>query len=157
MPVQEPNKELRFTRAAQALPWFILSAILFTFTVVGVIFFAFPISMKSQLFTAWWWIIIPSSILCFFTTRIAIRCAKHAYLLLTPLGIEIFPFFKPEKNLRVIYWQEIHSAEMDEKEMRIHFNAEHSAGVILSLKPIPQKRIKLLKKALLTQLDRQEK
>jgi len=85
---------------------------------------------------------------CFWLTR---HLAKHAYVILTPLGLEIFPFFFPTKNLRLVIWQEIIAAEIsdDEKWLTLHFNEEKSSGLHLSLKPMDRKFRSLLAKAVL--------
>jgi len=80
--------------------------------------------------------------------RMGIRCTRHAYLIVTPLGVEIFPFFKAEKNLQIIYWSEVADAEVspDLSRMTLHFNREKKSGVVVSLNPIPRERRALLEK-----------
>ena len=41
--------------------------------------------------------------------RVAVGLTRHAYLILTPLGIEIFPFFRPAEGMRLVMWQEVGS------------------------------------------------
>ena len=81
--------------------------------------------------------------------RLAFRCARHAYIILTPLGIEIFPFFNSRENLQVLYWSQIADSELnDRNELVIHFNEEQTSGVVASLAPITPSRRILLERAI---------
>jgi hypothetical protein len=97
-----------------------------------------------------WWMALPFLVLAAILTKVSAHCARHAYLILTPLGLEIFPLIKPRKNLNLVYWTQIKDAEFDEEltALKLHFNEDQSAGIILSLKPILTKKRPLLKKAL---------
>jgi len=79
--------------------------------------------------------------------RLGVRCTRHAYLILSPLGVEIFPFFKARENLQVIYWSQVADAEVEDGELRLHFTEEKKSGVIVSLAPISKARRVFLKKA----------
>lgn len=96
------------------------------------------------------WATIPFAF-AVFVIHTAIRLTRHAYLILTPLGIEIFPFFRPANGMRLITWQEVAAAEVNEKNTRLtlHHNAEKSAGIHLSLIPIRADRRTLLAKAVI--------
>jgi len=136
--VQSPEKELRFTRARQARVFYILATI---HLIAG-----FLISLAALLpepygvheMRAYLWALIPSSIGFSIFFKIALHCTKHAYLILTPLGLEIFPFYRPSKNLQLIYWAEIKSIESDGNQIILHTNEEKTSGIILSLKPIQE-------------------
>lgn len=80
----------------------------------------------------------------------AIHCARHAYLILTPLGIEIFPFFKPEKTMQLITWGEVQHAEIssNKKLLSLHFNSEKTSGIIITLSPILAAQRQLLHHAI---------
>jgi hypothetical protein len=80
--------------------------------------------------------------------RLAWRCTKHAYLLLSPVGVEVFPLVRPEAGMQVIPWQQIHSAEVDKSRLTLHFNPEKSSGIHLSLSPIARDRRELLATAI---------
>tara|TARA_B100000614_G_scaffold88094_1_gene79570 strand:- start:109 stop:345 length:237 start_codon:yes stop_codon:yes gene_type:complete len=68
---------------------------------------------------------------------------------MTPIGIEIFPFFKPQDNLRVIYWSEISRVEIDElNRLRICLSGNPSSGIIASLKPLLPRQRDLLAEAI---------
>jgi len=142
--VSEPHKELRFTRAAQAQNLLVVSAIA---TALGMFILVTSLLGHPNFH---WGFSVPFFLTSGLLIRLSIRCTRHAYLILTPLGLEIFPLIKPEKNLNLIYWSQIHRADFqkDQTILRLHFDQEGRSGVVLSLKPIaPPKRL-LLEKAL---------
>ena len=147
--IAEPHKELRFTRASQAQTFIIASAIALSLSLLLLLTW-----LMDHPDLAWWMPLIPLG-LSTLLASLAIRCARHAYLILTPLGIEIFPLIKPQKNLNLIYWTQLQEAAFDPKLtiLKLHFNPEKTAGIILSLKPILPKKRPLLKKAILGRLS----
>jgi len=151
--IAEPHKELRFTRAGQAQSFMVLGAISFAFCLLlGVTWLLGHPSF-------YWWMPFPFLLAAAFLARWSMRCARHAYLILTPLGIEVFPFFKPGDNFNLIYWGQIKRADFDDELtlLNLHFDDKKTAGVVLSLKPILIKKRPLLKKALLGRLEEQER
>ena len=106
----------------------------------------------------WVWWCVPGVNLTYLILRLGLRCTPHAYLILSPLGVEIFPFIKPEKNLQIIYWSEVADAELskDTKRLIIHFNEEKKSGVVVSLNPIPVARRHLLEEAVLGVMEKRE-
>lgn len=146
--IDQSFKELRFTRARQATHLYLVAALFGIFGVSLALSLYIHHGPNDAFFKQYIsWSLLPLTI-SLVTLRCAIHCVRHAYLLLTPMGIEIFPFFKPHKNLQVLYWAEIHAAEISNKELTLHTNAEHSAGVVVSLKPIAPAQICLLQKAI---------
>lgn len=145
--IQAPEKELRFTRAGQAAGFWLAAAVLaaagLTLVVIS-IYRDFNPSMPHL------WCLVPLA-LSLLAARTAVRLTRHAYLILTPLGIEIFPFFRPAAGMNLISWQEIHAAEVDSKfhRLTLHYNAEKTSGVHLSLRPIQTARRPLLAKAVI--------
>lgn len=93
---------------------------------------------------------LPPLVLAWLSFRLAIRLTRHAYLILTPLGVEIFPFFRPAENMQMVSWNEIRDAEIsaDLTRLTLHFNLEKTAGIHLSLKPIGADRRPLLVQAM---------
>ena len=90
--VQSPEKELRFTRSGQAVVFWVASAVL---TAVAVTLAATSVyrDINPDLPHPAW-ALIPL-VLAVVAARLAVNLTRHAYLILTPLGIEIFPFFRP--------------------------------------------------------------
>lgn len=150
--VLSPEKELRFTRSGQAPVFWVAAAV---FVSTGV----------TMLATSWYrgvnpelphplWALVPLGLaaLC---VRMAVHLTKHAYLILTPLGIEIFPFFRPARGMQLVTWQEVVLAEVDDARtvLTLHFNAGKTSGIRLSMKPVRKEFRELLAKALLGRID----
>ena len=146
--VAESHKELRFTRTRQASQFFILTAFLMMLGVASFValFASWGPNDVDFHFYAWFCLLplIPS----YFTLRLAIHCVRHAYILLTPMGVEVFPFFKPEKNLQIIFWQEVHSFDITSFLLTLHSSPEKTSGTVLTLKPLATAQISLLRKAI---------
>jgi len=142
--VAEPHKELRFTRSAQGRQFFLLAAA-FTTLAIFLAAAAFTPGLEFPL----WWSVLPllPAIGLFY---LAYRCVRFAYLLLTPLGVEIFPFTNSRKNLQIIYWSEIAHAEVspDRSLLILHFNQEQTSGIKASLRPLAATQRPLLARAI---------
>ncbi len=150
MPVAEPHKELRFTRAGQAVPFWVLAAIC---AAAAISLFTIGLYRdENPALPAPGWAALPA-LLCWASLRVAVHCTRRAYLILSPLGVEIFPFFRPVAGMRMIPWGEIHSVEVGKHLVTLHFNAEQEAGIHLELGPIPKPRRPLLAKALQSRID----
>lgn len=150
--IQEPEKELRFTRSGQAVPFWILAAVFAAAALTLLATSAYRDINPHLPHPAW--ALAPLGIAAL-AARLAIRLTRHAYLILTPLGIEIFPFFRPAAGMRLVTWQEIHSAELDHALARLtlHHDAARSSGIHLSLKPVRADRRPLLARAILSRTD----
>ena len=146
MAIVEPQKELRFTRAAQAVPFWIAAAICAAATLVLTVI-SFYRGQNPELPHPLW-IALPL-VLCSLSVRTALHCTKHAYLILSPLGIEVFPFFRPSSGMQMIPWAQIIAAEIGNHILTLHYSEDQSSGIHLSLAPIPKSRRPLLAKAIL--------
>ncbi|MES2997557.1 MAG: hypothetical protein V4733_12180 [Verrucomicrobiota bacterium] len=142
--IAEPGKELRFTRSGQAPVFWILAAmgVSAALTILAAACYRWinP-SLPHPL-----WAVLPG-IPAFIFARLAVRMTRKAYLILTPLGIEIFPFFRPAANMQLVSWAEIVAADFDSARMTLHFSAEKTAGIHVSLAPVRADRRPLLEKA----------
>ncbi len=150
--IQSPEKELRFTRSSQATLFWIGAAVLAT---VGIILLATTIYRDiNPALPHPAWALVPLAFSAFMV-HAAVRLTHHAYLILTPLGIEIFPFFRPTAGMQLILWQEIDHAEVNEKITRLtlHHDSEKTSGIHLSLTPIRADRRTLLAKAVIGRLS----
>lgn len=145
--VAEPEKELRFTRAAQAPLYYGLSVVLFAASLGVFILSTQDWGMGGPLLRGWWWLSVAGLLLGYLMFRTGLRCTRHAYIILSPLGVEIFPFFNPRRNLQVIYWSQVADAGVESGRLVLHFTEEKNSGVIVSLKPIPRPRRELLETA----------
>lgn len=146
--VQAPEKELRFTRSGQAAAFWVASAVL---TAVGVTLAATSIyrDVNPQLPHPAW--ALAPLALAAVAARLAVNLTRHAYLILTPLGIEIFPFFRPSAGMRLVVWQEVDTAEVnaDATLLTLHHDAAKTSGIHLSLKPIRADRRTMIAKAVI--------
>lgn len=145
--IQAPEKELRFTRSGQAVSFWLAAAVLAA-VAVTLIATSFYRDVNLRLpHPAWALLPLAGAVVLF---RLAWRLTRHAYLILTPLGIEIFPFFRPGRGMRLVAWQEIDSVEVDAAHTRLtlHHDAAKTSGIHLSLRPIRADRRELLVKAL---------
>ncbi|MFC4994937.1 hypothetical protein [Rubritalea tangerina] len=146
--VAESHKELRFTRARQAAQFFLLSAF----------FLILAIGSAVALFASWgpddpdYYRTLPYCLIpilpALLLLRLAHHCIRHAYLILTPMGVEVFPFFKPQQNLQVFFWAEIHEATITPNTLTLHTDAEHTSGAVITLKPLTPQQISLLQHAI---------
>ena len=154
--VAEPEKELRFTRAAQAPLFYAVAVLCFAASMAVFILSTQDWGMGGPMLDGWLWLCVPGLILTYLTLRMGLRCTRHAYIILSPLGVEIFPFIKPEKNLQIIYWSEVADAEFspNAKRLIIHFNQEKKSGVVVTLNPIPVARRYLLEEAVLGVMEK---
>jgi hypothetical protein len=144
--VQSPEKELRFTRSGQAALFWMLSAVAaaaaVTLTATSIYRDVNPDLPHPA------WALLPLGI-ALVAARLAVKLTRHAYLILTPLGIEIFPFFRPAAGMRMIIWQEVDSAEVNAARtlLTLHHDAAKTSGIHLSLRPLRKDRRELLVKA----------
>lgn len=141
--VADPAKELRFTRARQAVGFWLGAAVL---AVAGILCLAVaPARAANPQLPAPWWGLAPL-VLAGLAARTAVRCSRHAYLIFTPIGLEIFPFFRPASGMQLVPWGQVAAAETDDPPTRLtlHFNPGQTAGIHLSLAPIPKPQRRLV-------------
>lgn len=144
--IQSPEKELRFTRSGQAAGFWLAAATLAAAALTLAVTSFYRDINPSLPHPAWALAPLAASIAA---TRLAWRLTRHAYLILTPIGIEIFPFLRPSAGMNLVVWQEIESMETDAagKRLTLHHNAGKTSGIHLSLRPIRSDRRDLLLKA----------
>ncbi|MFD0893369.1 hypothetical protein KBB96_18240 [Luteolibacter ambystomatis] len=141
MPVAESHKELRFTRARQGAGFAVAAGMLAMTALVFFLLAPYRADNPELPHPAWGLLPLAVALASGWT---AARCIRHAYLLLSPIGIEIFPFFRPSTGLNVIPWAQIAAVEIDDSRLTLHFTAEKTAGVHLALAPIPRDKRRLL-------------
>lgn len=144
--VQSPEKELRFTRSGQATAFFLLVSVLVAVAVTIAATALYRSGHPELPHPAW--ALVPL-VLAAAALKVAIHLTRHAYVILTPLGLEIFPFFRPAAGMQLVLWQEIHSVETDPTQTRLtlHHDAAKTSGIHLALRPIRPERRGLLIKA----------
>ncbi len=150
--IQSPEKELRFTRSGQATLFWLAAATLMGIGVT-ILATAYYRDINPRVPHAAW-ASIPLAAAAGLI-RLTLSLTRHAYLILTPLGIEIFPFFRPAQSMQLVMWQELHHAEVSSNfhRLTLHRDAQESSGIHLSLRPISRDRRALLAKAVLGRLS----
>lgn len=150
--VQSPEQELRFTRSGQAVIFWLLGAMLVgTAVTIGLTSLYRDINPALP-HPAWMLLPLVAAI---FLLRLATRMTRHAYLILTPMGVEIFPLWRPEQGMRLVLWQEIDAVEFDERTtlMTLHFDAAKTSGVHVTLRPVRANLREALAKAVKGRLE----
>ena len=140
-------QEIRFTRSGQAVH-FVILALIFLCLGVGLYLVSldfWSVSQEPLLKQSWYGLLVlPFVIACLW---MAVRLSKHAYLIFSPVGIEIFPFFKPSTNMNVLLWNEVETVDFTEdgKMMRVRLLSEGDHQVFLSIAPLKSASQDLLK------------
>jgi hypothetical protein len=150
MPVAEPQKELRFTRAGQAVGFWIAAAACIMAGLVSFLLTPYRADTPELPHPAWGFVPLGLAALA---ARTAWHCTRHAYILLSPIGVEIFPLIRPAATMQVIPWQQIVAADIDDSRLTLHFSAERTSGIHLSLSPVAKDRRPLLAKAIMGRLS----
>ncbi len=97
--VQSPEKELRFTRSGQAALFWLLAAVCAAVAMTLAATSIYRDTNPDLPHPAW--ALVPLG-LAVLAARLAVGLTRHAYLILTPLGIEIFPFFRPAEGMKLV-------------------------------------------------------
>lgn len=129
--VANPEKEIRFTRSGQARLFALLGAI-----ALGCAFtFVAPLLYGHRSPVHWAWT-APPLLLAGGFFWLSFYCGRHAFLILSPVGIEFFPLIRPSANFRLWSWAEFHEAEVRQNQFYLHLNAEKTSGAVISLAPM---------------------
>lgn len=146
--VQSPEKKLQFTRSGQATHFGLLSALCTSIAVTLLATSLYPEIHPELPHLAW---ALASLSLAGVAAWLAVRQTRHAYLILSPLGIDIFPFFRPITSMQLVVWQEVDAAEVNPSMtwLTLHRDAVKSSDIHLSLRPIRRDRRELLAKAVI--------
>ena len=144
------QKEIRFTRNAQAVHFFLLGL---GFFCIGLTLWllsldVWTVSTGPVLESPWWALTTLPFIAA--STWWGIHLAKHAYMIFSPVGIELFPFFFPSKNMEVFYWSEIGhvSFEANQGLLEISLAGEAERKVFVTTTPLNRASRALLAKTI---------
>ena len=148
--ISDPHKELRFTRSRQALTFATLAVLLIC---VAILLWIKATPMlgnaagEEPALGSYLWGLIPlvPALWCIW---VAAHCARHAFIILTPLGVELFPFWFPSKNMQVVYWSEISNASVDDDLKSMVLDLDGGSKIFVALAPIAKTQRPLLKRAL---------
>ena len=143
-----PARELRFTRSGQAVTFWLLAAVAAAVAVTLAATSIYRADNPELPHPAW--ALVPLA-LAGLAVRLAAGMTRHAYLILTPLGIEILPLVRPAAGMRLVVWQEVAVAEADAAltVLTLHHDAAKTSGIHLSLKPIRADRRALAARAVI--------
>jgi hypothetical protein len=136
--------ELRFTRSRQAV---VMLAWGITFTLISVAFMAtYYHNFHRQ---AWWWAVLPGIPAAVFYW-LAWNHLRHPYLVLTRVGLEIYPFFLPARNMHLVLWQQIARADVSSTPPLLTLTrADQDDGkIFITLAPLQPQQCQLLARAL---------
>ncbi len=133
--------EIRFTRSRQAIHFLAAGLLLLGASGVITVLWAMNIEKRPSL----WWSLIPlaPAIGCVWMAR---RLSKHAYLLFSAIGLEIFPFFRPASSMQLVSWGEIADARVtgDLDWLALSMAGYADRKILISLAPIARGTIPLL-------------
>ncbi len=143
------SQEIRFTRNAQAVHFFVLALVFFC---VGIALYCLSLDLwKTQeplLKQSWYGLLTLPFI--GLSVWAGVHLAKHAYMIFSPIGIEIFPFFYPSKNMQVLYWQEVEDVAItpDGKMLEVTLLSEGENKIFIATEPLRSKSRDLLGKTI---------
>lgn len=154
--VRSPEQEIRFTRSGQAMLFVGLGVFFFCCCLALLVLNTSGFTEEPPVLNSFWWAAIPFPFMML-SLWTAFWLTRHAYLILSPLGVEIFPFFQPAKNFRVVHWSEIEGALLDEDKDTLVLDLLGGSKIFLTTKPIRKDRRPLLKRAIEGTLAKQAK
>ena len=130
-------QEIRFTRNAQAAHFFFLALIL---ACLGIGLYCLSLDLwKTQepLLQRGWYGLLTLPFVAG-ALWVGVHLARHAYMIFSPVGIELFPFFFPSKNMQVLYWNEIEDLRLtaNEKMLEVTLLSEGEHKVFIALAPL---------------------
>lgn len=149
----DPDKELRFTRSAQATHFAGLAVVFLCLSFAWLTLAFWPWHAdNSSLLMNWWPALWPLPFILLFLW-LALYCTSHAYIILSPVGIEIFPLWFPTENFRLIPWTQVAAARAENGHLILDFPpAGSGGGIVLTLSPLRLKQRELLWLALESRL-----
>ncbi len=142
------QKEIRFTRNAQAAHFFLLSlgCLCPGLTLCLLSLNVWSVSTGPVLENGWY-ALVPAPFVILFALA-GVHLAKHAYIIFSPVGIELFPFFFPSKHMQVLYWSEVAGIDLapDERLLEITLAGEPESKVFVTAAPLSRHSRSLLVK-----------
>ena len=136
--------ELRFTRSRQAMKML----------AVGLVFWLASVALMATAYhnfnhQSWWWAVVPAVPALLFCW-LAWSHLRHPYLVLTRVGLEIYPFFLPSRNMNLILWQQIARTEVTTSPPLLTLiRADQADGkIFITLDPLQPTQRRFLSRAL---------
>ena len=145
MPSSAAIPELRFTRSRQAVVSLACG--------LGCLLLSLGIFiLHYQRFThppVFFWGFIPLPLAALFLW-LAWHQLRHPFLILTRIGVEIYPFFLPARNMHLLLWQQISRSEIlfDPPRLILTRADATDAKIFITLAPLVPRQRELLQTAL---------
>lgn len=147
----EPHHELRFTRAHQAVHFAVLAVVgLAVCLGLGLLVWSPWDAAGGPLLRPWWLVLLPLPVVGAALWAM-VWCATHAYILLSPAGVEVFPLLFPGRGFRLVPWGTITGLRTDRRNVVLDLTG--GGGVVLGLAPVRPSARPLLVTALQRRLD----
>lgn len=137
--------ELRFTRSRQAIVTLLWA--------LGLLFLSLGLfTLHHQRIThppSWYWALLPLP-LAATALWLTWHQLRRPYLILTRIGLEIYPFFLPARNMHLVLWQQIARTEVTPIPPQLILTRADAtdAKIFITLAPLPPSQRLLLEKAL---------
>ncbi len=144
------KRDVRFTRGGQA-DLFALIGVGMLCVAGAMALLAWPAFLPPKvepIVGSGWWALVPVA-LAVVMFGLAVHLGRHAYLLISPVGLEIFPFFFPVRNFRLVMWDEIENLEVGEGRKWLTVAMFGGGGVHISLAPMRRMQRQLLAETVL--------
>lgn len=146
--VPRNSRELRFTRNAAGAGLLIMAALC-----GGASLMCYVIcsdALISQMLMPLWVMELIGLSATAINAYLGLYCLRIAYIIVSPVGIEILPFRNPRHTMRLYMWHDLLGAEFNDREMVLHHcddTYEH-----LSLLAMNPRQRKMLRRAVTQRL-----
>lgn len=132
-------KEVRFTRGGQAAVFIAVGVALASVGAAGVILgirWPWRDWPDPLLPSPWWGVgpLLPAAVLFYWAGRLA----RQPFLVFSPVGLEIYPLWRPEAHSQLVAWTEVASLTVQDEPERLvlDFADVKDAGIVIYLAPI---------------------
>ncbi len=139
VPAQRPTAgagEIRFTRSKQAAVFF-GAALVFLCGAAALFLLATPgwTRTASPVLATRCYAVIPLPLAALLTWA-GVHLARHAYIVFSIVGMELYPFWFPSRNLQVLFWSEIEKLELQDGGNTLVIRLPGERAVFVSLAPL---------------------
>lgn len=138
------QKEVRFTRNLQGAQFTVVGGLLALlgllplFALMRVLWRTGHILFSQH---AAWMVCLPLGLALFYFGS---QMLRHAYIVFTPLGLELYPFFKPKTNMQLLFWSEIEALSLSEDKRALEIALPNERKIFVSLSPMREESRLLL-------------
>ncbi|HUF61864.1 MAG TPA: hypothetical protein VMN36_07295 [Verrucomicrobiales bacterium] len=128
--------EIRFTRSKQA-GMFFGAALLFFWVSVALLLLALPGWTRTAppVLNTSGYAILPLPLAALLAWA-GVHLARHAYIVFSTVGVELYPFWFPSRNMQVLFWPEIEKLELEAGGNTLVVRLPEERAVFVSLAPL---------------------